>query len=224
MSTVPSLAATSQTTTLPATSPTSNSVTDPAVLQQNFLQLLTTQLNNQDPTNPMDNSQLTSQLAQISTVQGIGQLNQSIASLQSAFLQSQTLQGASLIGHSVMLPGTSLPLSGGQGVGGVSVGGAADTVSVSIANGAGQVVRTISLGSSSGGTVNFSWDGKDDKGNQLPDGQYTMSATASLGGKAVTASTLAPQVVAAVTPGSSGLQIDTADGKTIALSSVQEIL
>ena len=73
--------------------------------EQRFLKLLVTQLNNQDPLNPMDNAELTSQLAQMSTVSGIEKLNATVSSLAAQSGASQVLQSASLIGYNVLSPG-----------------------------------------------------------------------------------------------------------------------
>jgi flagellar basal-body rod modification protein FlgD len=83
-----------------------------------FLKLLVTQLKNQDPLNPMDNAQITSQMAQINTVSGIDKLNTTVASLGTQMLQSQALQGAALVGHDVTIVGDGLSISGGVGVAG----------------------------------------------------------------------------------------------------------
>ena len=86
--------------------------------QDRFLKLLVTQLQNQDPLSPMDNAQLTSQIAQINTVTGIATLNTSVQGLSSQFLQMQTLQGASLVGKNVIVPGNKLDIEDGVAQGG----------------------------------------------------------------------------------------------------------
>ena len=89
--------------------------------QDRFLKLLTAQLKNQDPLNPLDNAQMTSQLAQISTVDGITKLNATMQAMLNNSSDSQTLQAAALVGHAVLVPGSSLTLSKGQAVGGVDM-------------------------------------------------------------------------------------------------------
>ena len=76
--------------------------------------MLTTQLKNQDPLNPLDNAQVTSQLAQISTVDGIERLNQTLTSMMDGMLSSETMQAAALVGRSVLVPGQHMTL--GEGV------------------------------------------------------------------------------------------------------------
>ena len=133
--------------------------------EQRFLKLLVTQLNNQDPLNPLDNAQLTSQLAQMSTVSGIEKLNSAFQSLlaQSGF--NQVLQSASLIGRTVLVPGSELTLNPGVDVPfAVEVTGAAEAVKVSITNAAGEVVRNLDLGALPPGVKTLSWDGLADTG------------------------------------------------------------
>jgi flagellar basal-body rod modification protein FlgD len=124
-----------------------------------FLKLLVTQMQNQDPLNPMDNAQVTTQMAQISTVSGIDKLNTTVAGLNGQFLQMQSLQGASLVGRDVWIAGTKLKVGAdGKGEAAFNLSGAADKVKVEILNGAGTVVDTLDLGAESSGRHNFTWD------------------------------------------------------------------
>src|SRR5512146_3106311 len=111
------------------TSAAQPAATDP---QDRFLTLLVAQLKNQDPLNPLDNSQMTSQLAQISTVDGITKLNETVKTLLAQFSDVQSLQAASLVNHGVMVPGSGLQLSNGGAVGAVDLASAADEVTVTI--------------------------------------------------------------------------------------------
>jgi flagellar basal-body rod modification protein FlgD len=125
--------------------------------QDRFLKLLVTQLQNQDPLSPMDNAELTSQIAQINTVSGIATLNTSVQGLSSQFLQMQTLQGAALVGKSVIVPGNKLDIANGDGQGGFELTSAADAVSVDVVSPAGQVLDTLNLGAQSSGVHSFDW-------------------------------------------------------------------
>src|SRR4051794_1170360 len=98
--------------------------TDDARSSDRFLKLLVTQLQNQDPLNPMDNAQVTSQMAQINTVTGIEKLNTTVQGLNSQFVQLQALQGASLVGRDVLMQGDALQTSDGAGTGGFELGSA----------------------------------------------------------------------------------------------------
>src|SRR5258705_8779344 len=112
--------------------------TSGADIQDRFLKLLVTQMKNQDPLNPMDNAQVTSQLAQISTVNGIQQLNTTVQSLSTSFLSAQSLQSTSLIGHTVLTDGNTLNVANGvPAYGAVSLAQAADSVKVNIVSPAG---------------------------------------------------------------------------------------
>jgi flagellar basal-body rod modification protein FlgD len=123
-----------------------------------FLKLLVAQMQNQDPLNPMDNSQVTSQLAQISTVDGISQLNTTVQGLNQQFVQMQALQGASLVGHDVILPGNQLAANAAGVVqGGFSLTAAADSAQVQVLDAAGQVIDTIHLGAQASGQHSFDW-------------------------------------------------------------------
>ena len=123
-----------------------------------FLTLLVSQLKNQDPLNPMDNAQITTQLAQISTVSGINRLNDTVAALAASFGANQSLQAASLVGHDVLAPGDKLQLAGGKGQGGFSLAQDADQVLITINDASGRAVRKIDLGSQAAGTQAFAWD------------------------------------------------------------------
>lgn len=144
--------------------------------EQRFLKLLVTQLNNQDPLNPLDNAQLTSQLAQMSTVSGIEKLNGAVQSLLSQSGSGQVLQSAALIGRTVLVPGKELALKDGEATQfGVDLAGAADSVKVSVKNAAGDTVRTFDLGALPPGVKTVDWDGKTDTGTAAPDGAYRKS-------------------------------------------------
>ena len=175
-------------------------------LQNTFMTLLTTQLQNQDPLNPMDTSQMTSQLAQINTVSGINSLNSTLTSLNSSMTSSQSLAtGTSLIGHNVLVPGSSIQLASGQGLGGVQLAQAADSLKVTVKDAAGNVVKTIKMnGPLQPGVVPVMWDGSTDAGGTAASGSYTMSAQAMSGSVASSAPTLSMGAVNAVTPGASG--------------------
>jgi flagellar basal-body rod modification protein FlgD len=152
-----------------------------------FLKLLVTQMQNQDPLNPMDNAQVTSQMAQINTVNGIEKLNTTVSGLNSQFIQLQSLQAATLVGHDVWLQGNALQVTNGVGEGAFNLDGAADSVKVEILNGAGKVVDTLNLGAQSAGRQEFNYA----KGALSDDGaQYTFRVTALSGAKPVTSTAL----------------------------------
>jgi flagellar basal-body rod modification protein FlgD len=199
--------------------------TSPADLQTTFLQLLVAQLKNQDPTSPMDSSQMTSQLAQISTVQGIGQLNTSLSSLSAQLTAGQQSQAALLIGSTVLAPGDTFAVSSGKATPfGVTLASDVSDLQVTVKNSAGQVVNTIDLGQQSAGTVPVGWTPTDASGNALPDGTYTITATATAGGQSATATTLTSATVESVVQQSSGAGLVLSNGATVGLTNVAAIL
>ncbi len=209
-----------------STSSSSTSGTSGTDLQQTFLQLLVTQLQNQDPTSPMDSSQMTSQLAQINTVSGIANLNTSLSSLSTQLSAGQNAQSALLIGSTVLASGTTAAVSSGTSPQlGVQLSTAASDVKLTITNSAGKVVNTLDLGAQSAGTVPVTWNGTDSSGAVVADGNYTISATATVNGQATSATALVASKVDAViqqSDGTAGLSL--ANGKTVPLSSVAGIL
>jgi len=199
--------------------------------EQRFLKLLVTQLNNQDPLNPMENAELTSQLAQMSTVSGIEKLNSTLSGLVSQTGSNQVLQAASLIGYNVLSPGNTLatkdPDAGKDPAAqafAVQLPGTAADVEIKIVDASGKTVRTIEAGGMTEGVNAVTWDGKDDAGNVVPAGSYKFTVAASNGGTAVEATALTFAQVAAVKQGASGVTLELASGQSIALSDVRMFL
>jgi flagellar basal-body rod modification protein FlgD len=196
-----------------------------AAIQNQFMTLLVTQMQNQDPLNPMDNSQVTSQMAQLSTVSGISQLNSTVQALSASMATSQSLQAASMIGTTVLVPGSQLNLASGQANGAVELTQPADSVAVTIADAKGNVVRTLQLGTqTAAGNVNFQWDGKNNAGATVADGSYTFSATAMSGTVQINPTTLSYGVVNNVGLTSSGTTLGVGTLGNVALGSVRQIL
>lgn len=193
--------------------------------EQRFLKLLVTQLNNQDPLNPLDNAQLTSQLAQMSTVSGIEKLNSAFQSLLAQSGSSQVLQSASLIGRTVLVPGNELGLK--QGVDApfaLDLPGAADSVQVMVKSANGDVVRTFDLGALQPGVKTLSWDGKTDSGVALADGTYSFSVVAMAAGAGVASSALTYANVASVAQSGTGVSLDLGGARKASLADVRLIL
>lgn len=207
-----------------STSSTSSTTSASSDLQTRFLDLLVTQLQNQDPLNPMDNAEVTSQLAQINTVSGIEKLNTTMTSILDVYNSGQAMDAAALVGKNVMVAGSQLALSSSQAYGGVSLSSAADTVTLSVLDSSGNVVQTESLGAKSAGNFGFVWDGSTSSGGTAADGTYSFKVTATQGGASVTATALQLGTVSAVTRTSSGFKLDLGSLGTVAFSDVQEIL
>ncbi len=169
-----------------------------------FLTLLTTQLKNQDPLSPMENAEITSQLAQMSTVDGIERLN----SMFKAFLEGQSandsMQAAALVGRGVLVEGKRLALTEAGAIGGFELDGAADKVVLSIKDAAGLEVKQIQIDDLKAGSQNFVWDGTVNNGARAADGVYTLDLSATLEGKKVAGRTLEFGAVTSVIRGPKG--------------------
>jgi flagellar basal-body rod modification protein FlgD len=193
--------------------------------EQRFLKLLVTQLNNQDPLNPLDNAQLTSQLAQMSTVSGIEKLNGAVQSLLAQSGSSQVLQSAALIGRTVLVPGKEVAVKDGAPEKfGIDLAGAADSVKVSVKNAAGDTVRSFDLGALPPGVKMIEWDGKTNTGTAAPDGAYTLSVTAKAGTDDVPALGLTYGKVASVAQVYGGASLDLGGDRKAGLDEVRQVL
>lgn len=193
-------------------------------LQDQFLTLLVTQLQNQDPLNPMQNAELTSQLAQISTVEGITNLKNTMLAISGQIDVSQSMNAVAMIGKGVLIPGTKVKVGvdGDNGAErvvtpyGVDLQGDAAKVQVRISDSNGVVVRTIELGEQETGVYTLSWDGKNDSGVALEPGAYNVSILATdADGKKVNSEVLSYGQVKSVGYSTNGLRLDLGlDGQT----------
>ncbi len=189
-----------------------------ALTENNFFQLLTTQLENQDPLDPMTSDQFAAELAQFSTANGV-------QSLDSSFSATQAV---GLVGHNVAVSGNALVLgTSGTATGAFNLASAANSVAVTITNSSGQAVTTVNLGATAAGIQTFSWNGKGADGSTEPPGTYSVSVQA-LGPGGTTVAAL-PYAVAPVTAvalgGQNGPLLDLGGGLApVALSAVQQVL
>jgi len=182
-----------------------------------FLKLLVAQMQNQDPLNPMDNAQVTSQMAQIQTVTGIEKLNTTVAGLNSQFVQMQALQGASLVGRDVIVPGNQLDIRDGVGQGGFELSSAADAVKVEILSASGQVVETLQLGAQSAGMHSFDWSA----GTATNDSGLRFRVTSTLGGITSTSTPLMRDTVDAVSTSGTGFSLELARSGSVGYADVK---
>ena len=204
----------------------------PTDTERHFLDALVAQLKNQDPTNPMENNELTSQLAQISTVSGIEKLNTTLGSISGQIDNSQSLQASNLIGHGVMIPGTTVLAGTGSEEGavttttpfGVELQQAADKVTATITDKNGAVVRTIDIGELTAGVHSFTWDGTLTDGSTAPNGSYNVAISASNGGTQLVAQPLQFALVQGVIRGNSGNTLDLGTYGTTTLDEVRQII
>jgi flagellar basal-body rod modification protein FlgD len=193
----------------------------------NFLTLMLAQLKNQDPTSPVDSNQFLNQLASLSTVQGITQLNTSFGSLSTSLVSSQALQASSLLGHQALVSSKTANLTAGGSVSGaIDVPQTTSQAVVNISDSSGALLRQINLGAQSTGLANFSWDGKLQDGSQAAAGQYTLSAQfAGATSGATAASTYVNGVVQSVTMGAgqTGLTLNVSGLGSVPFSGVKQI-
>lgn len=191
--------------------------------QDRFMTLLVTQMKNQDPLNPLDNAQVTSQLAQLSTVTGIDKLNATVTALNASFQAGQNLQAASMIGHGVVAPGNNIGLTDGKAVYGIELPQAADKVEVTITDASGAVVKTLKLGAAPAGVSTLVWDGTTDSGATAPNGTYQFEVGASSAEKKLETTKLSFGVVSSITSGAQGVKLSVANIGDVDLAAVRQI-
>ncbi|MGF6524932.1 flagellar hook assembly protein FlgD [Variovorax sp. PvP013] len=196
--------------------------TDASEQQDKFLKLLVAQMNNQDPMSPMDNAQMTSQIAQINTVSGIAQLNDTMKSMSTQMSAMQVLQAGNLVGHSVLVEGDKLAVSadGKTGAGGFDLAGKAADVQVQVLTTGGRVIDTLSMGALEAGQHSFQVDA-----SAYPSGTpLRFQAVASNGTTAVTSTLLMQDKVMAVGSGTDGLTLTLQGNGVKSYSSVRSVL
>jgi flagellar basal-body rod modification protein FlgD len=206
--------ATSATTTLAA-----QSTKNAADTQDRFMKLLIAQMKNQDPMNPMDNAQVTSQMAQIQTVTGVSTLDTSIKALSSQFVQMQALQSVSLVGRDVTVEGNRLQMDQGTGSAVFELGAPADAVKLEVLSTAGNVIDTVQLGAQGSGRHNFEWAA--DKND--PTARYNFRITATKGTTAVTSLSYSQDKVLAVNTSGSKLQLQLQNAGLVDYGSIKTI-
>jgi flagellar basal-body rod modification protein FlgD len=199
-----------------------------------FMTLLVTQLKNQDPLNPLDNAQVTSQLAQLQTVTGVNKLNETLNTLKASYQSSEAMQATSLIGHGVLVEGSNVSLSGSKAILGVELGTDADNVQVAIMDKNGKTVQTMDLGAQKAGVLPLAWDGVPDatkvdssgKPVTLADGDYTFQITATRGAdKLADAKGLSFDSVASVTTnGTNGVKLNLPSKGGVTLADIKQVL
>lgn len=191
--------------------------------EDRFLKLLVAQLKNQDPLSPLDNAQLTSQMAQISTVSGIDKLNQTLSALSGQMTASQPLGAASLVGRQVMVAGNTLGLASGTASGGFALEQPVDDLTVTISDQAGIVMSRVNLGPHSAGTHAFGWDGKTDGGQQAVDGFYSFSVAAVAAGRPASVAPLSIGRVDGVRPDPGGTTLNLGGYGVVRLADLKQI-
>lgn len=188
--------------------------------QDRFLKLLVAQLNNQDPMNPMDNAQMTSQMAQINTVTGIQQVNDTLKNMAEQFTAMQALQGTNMVGHNVLMEGNTLTPIDGVAIGAIDLAGRAESVKIDVLSPGGQLIETINAGTLDAGRHYFDWDASSYTGGGTP----TFKVTATLGGKAIQATPLTSDRVLSVGVDNGAMTVQLQGRGATAYSNVKAIL
>jgi flagellar basal-body rod modification protein FlgD len=191
--------------------------------QDRFLKLLVTQMKNQDPLNPMDNAQVTSQMAQLSTVSGIDKLNATMESLIGSVQTAQSYQASSMIGHDVLVAGNEVSTSGTGGYFGVDLPVGADKLTVTIKNTAGATIRTLLLGAQESGTLPLNWDGYADDGSIAPTSSYKFDVAATISGQPATAEALSYAKVMSISNSSGVIKLNLSNLSSVSTTDVKEI-
>jgi flagellar basal-body rod modification protein FlgD len=192
-------------------------------VQNRFMTLLIQQMKNQDPLNPMDNAQVTSQMAQLSTVTGIDKLNSTVESLISSVQIGQSYQASNMIGHNVLVTGDQVSTSGTGGYFGAELPVGADNLKVDIKNSAGVTIRSLDFGAQDAGTVPLIWDGYATDGSVAPEGNYKFEVNATISGQSVEASALSYAQVLSVSNTGSDIKLNLSNASSVTTSDVKEI-
>jgi flagellar basal-body rod modification protein FlgD len=193
-----------------------------------FITLMLAQLQNQDPTSPVDSNTFLTQLAQLSEVQGISSLNTNFGALSTSLTSNQAMQASSLLGHQALVSSSTATLAsaGAAVTGAVNVPQNTSQVTLSITDSSGALVSQINLGAQSAGLANFSWNGTTGGGSQAPAGTYTLTAQyAGATSGSAAATTLVSGTVESVSmgAGSTGLTLNVAGVGSVPFSNVQQI-
>jgi flagellar basal-body rod modification protein FlgD len=202
----------------PGANAAANSLTAAGNTEDRFLKLLVAQLQNQDPLNPMDNAQVTTQMAQIQTVSGIDKLNNTVLGLNAQFGQLQALSGAALVGHDVLIEGNRLVAENGAGHAGFELPSQADRVRIEVLDGAGRVIDSDDLGALGSGRHSFDWTPSTGVDANLA---ARFRVVASIGATAVAATPFTVDRVEAVSVGATGLMLELANAGPVAYDKVK---
>ncbi len=207
----------------------------PKLGQEEFMKLMLTQMNNQDPFKPMEDGEFLTQMAQFSAVSGLKDIKDSFASLSDTLKSSHALQASSMVGRKVLIPGNVAKLAPqGEISGAVELPASSSNLKIHIMDSQGQEVKTLDMGSQSKGLVNFKWDGMkqslDQEGELVNDGRaiagnYSIKAEIVAEGKQQSVKTLVMDSVESVSLGANaqGMTLNLANGDATVMSSVKQI-
>jgi len=178
--------------------------------QSDFLKLMTAQMQNQDPFNPVDNTQMVAQMAQFSSLAGISEMSTTLKAIQDKLGATTASDAMAYIGKTVLTAGdTAYGRTTGGLSGAIELGAASSKTIVTVANANGQVLKQFDLGAQAAGTVQYEWDGKTEAGEDAGSGPFTVSVAAQNNGKSVAATNLvwAPVQSVSTTSGAAVLSL-----------------
>ena len=190
--------------------------------QEDFLKLMTTQLQNQDPFAPMENGEFIAQMAQFSTVTGITSMDESLKNVAAKLGETRIATAANMLGHSVLVPGKIARADDEGSVNGViDLPSASTNVNVVFKSQNGEIIDTINLGNQSSGLVGFAWHGapKDMIENDEPI-FVEAYANSGKGMEGVSSSIFAEVLSSSAGDGDSGVMLDVRDYGTISANEV----
>ena len=196
--------------------PTTSNGTSAADLSKNFLKMLTVQLQNQDPMNPMDNAAMTAQLAALNQVDGINKLNTSVNALVAQMQSANFMNLASSVGKTALSAGTKAYYSGSPISMGAKLDTSASSLKAVIRDSNGQIASQFDFGSTASGVTDFIWDGANDAGEEVAQGMYTLELTATdAEGKISYPDSYIGAMVASIGQEGSDLRVGLSDGRNI---------
>jgi flagellar basal-body rod modification protein FlgD len=203
--------------------PTTNASQSDGMGQADFLRLMTEQMKNQDPLNPLKGNEFLGQLAQFSTVQGIENMQQAMSAMASVMENDQSLRAANLVGRDALVEVDKVQLQAGAGVSGEIAATQAGPIHVEVVDAAGQVVRRVDMQAAGSGPVQFNWDGKDANGDPTKAGTYTFRATSGSGEDSEALAVRLAAHIDSVSIEPTGLVLNLAGLGSMPLSSVRRI-
>ena len=199
-----------------APAPTTSNGTSAADLSKNFLKMLTVQLQNQDPMNPMDNAAMTSQLAALNQVDGINKLNTSVNALVAQMQSANFMNLASSVGKTVLAQGSEVYFAGHAVGMAAKLDAPAASLKAVIRDSKSQIVNQFDFGPMPAGMTDFVWDGGDDAGKQVASGMYTLELTATdAQGKTISPTPYVGAMVASIGQEGTDMKVGLRDGRNI---------
>jgi flagellar basal-body rod modification protein FlgD len=194
--------------------------------QADFFALLTQELSNQDPTEPVDNNEMISQMTAFSTTDGVQQLNDSFTDFASSMTSSQALQASSLVGRSVLVDDNVFGMKEGDTVNGkIITDEDASNINIYVENTKGEIIQKVPVGKMEAGESSFTWNGLNEKGEPAPTGAYRFRVAGLVDGQASELQAMTYRKVDSVTLAGAGgnIVLNLNGGSSMALKDVVEV-